>query len=257
MRNAKHAWLGSMRRQILAGAALLLVVTLGFPMQAQAIGSQELINLTNNQRTNHGLTPLSYNSRLAASATAKAQDMLAKGYWAHTSPEGTTPWWFIQHAGYSYVTVGENLARDFSSDSATVNGWMASPTHRANILKPEFRDIGIAVASGTLNGEAVTLVVAHYGASSAAPKAQVAKTTPKATTTTKAVAAKPAVTQAAAPVKVESKAEVKAEVVEVAEAAPVPETEASEKKSNFVVEFLSGIVRMIHLDQIGLVQRFQ
>lgn len=165
MRN--HAWLFSAWHRILLGGMLFVAAVFGTPLQAQAIGASELISLTNIERSKNGLPSLVYNGRLASSAYAKAQDMLAKGYWAHTSPDGLSPWTFVSAAGYAYVTVGENLARDFSTDGGIMAGWMGSAGHRANILNPGYRDIGIAVVSGSLNGTQTTLVVAHYGATAA------------------------------------------------------------------------------------------
>jgi hypothetical protein len=84
-------------------------------------------------------------------------------YWSHTAPDGEEPWDFIHEAGYSYKTAGENLARDFSSTGEMFDAWMASPTHRENILNGQFQEIGIAVVSGTLSGFQTTLVVQMFG----------------------------------------------------------------------------------------------
>lgn len=168
----KYAWSSSRRPWFLASALLFMAVVFGMPVRAEAVSAGTLISLTNNQRVQAGLVPLTYNGSLASSAYAKALDMIAKGYWAHTSPDGLSPWSFVRAAGYDYVVVGENLAKDFSSDSSVMSAWMASPGHRANILKPEFRDIGIAVVSGSLSGSQTTLVVAHYGARSVQPAPQ-------------------------------------------------------------------------------------
>jgi len=132
------------------------------PVRALAISPETLINLTNQQRQAAGLQPLNESPALDASATAKAQDMLARDYWAHFAPDGTTPWSFMSQAGYQYRHAGENLAMDFSTDDDVMTGWMNSPTHRANVLG-DYRDVGIAVVQGTLLGEQTTLVVAHYG----------------------------------------------------------------------------------------------
>jgi hypothetical protein len=131
---------------------------------ATDISSSEVINLTNQQRANNGLSALGSNAKLAAAAQAKAQDMFAKNYWAHYAPDGTSPWSFISAAGYAYKTAGENLAKDFDTSSGVVNGWMNSPEHRANILSSSFVDTGVAVMNGTLQGEETTLVVAFYAA---------------------------------------------------------------------------------------------
>jgi uncharacterized protein YkwD len=130
---------------------------------ASSISADDLIALANSDRVKNGLGSLTKNSKLTAAAKAKAEDMLAKDYWSHYGPNGETPWQFIKGAGYVYTYAGENLAKGFITSSATHDAWMNSPTHRANILKPEFKDIGIYVVDGTLQGEATTLVVQMFG----------------------------------------------------------------------------------------------
>jgi uncharacterized protein YkwD len=157
---------------------------------ATNISSSEIISLSNQQRINNGLPALSYNSRLSSAAEAKARDMFAKDYWAHFAPDGTSPWYFITSSGYTYSTAGENLAKGFDTSADTVQGWMNSPGHRANILNSSFVDTGVAVMNGTLQGEQTTLVVAMYGAPrSVAPAPAPASTTPKVTSKPKATAA--------------------------------------------------------------------
>ncbi len=126
----------------------------------------ELFNLTNEKRAALGLSELTLNDQLSQAAELKAEDMLSKDYWAHNAPDGTTPWVFIKGAGYSYVYAGENLARGFKESDDIVNAWMASETHRANILSPRYKDIGFAVKSGILNGEETILVVQEFGSRS-------------------------------------------------------------------------------------------
>jgi Cysteine-rich secretory protein family len=84
-------------------------------------------------------------------------------YWAHSSPNGTEPWDFIVSSGYVYKVAGENLARDFSNTAEMIEAWMASPTHRANIMNDNYTEIGIAVVDGTLEGFETTLVVQMFG----------------------------------------------------------------------------------------------
>ncbi len=127
------------------------------------ISVQELVTLTNQKRAENGFGTLSENSQLSIAAGKKADDMFAKNYWAHNSPDGITPWVFIKQAGYNYVYAGENLARGFNSSSDVVNAWMASSTHRANILSANYKDVGFAVKSGSLNGEQTFLVVQEFG----------------------------------------------------------------------------------------------
>jgi hypothetical protein len=119
-------------------------------------------------------------ARLNQSATLKAQNMFAENYWAHVSPSGIQPWYWFTQAGYSYSYAGENLAKDFDTTSGTIQGWMNSPGHRANILNPNYTDVGFAVENGTLVGGQTTLVVAHYGSvAGMSVGATVAAPTPK------------------------------------------------------------------------------
>ncbi len=137
------------------------------------ISVQELINFTNQKRAENGLPAFSNNSALSAAAGKKVDDMFAKNYWAHNSPDGTTPWVFIKGAGYDYVYAGENLARGFNSATDVVNAWMSSTAgHRENILSPNFKDVGFAVKSGSLNGEQTFLVVQELGSRSLLPVAR-------------------------------------------------------------------------------------
>jgi hypothetical protein len=135
------------------------------------ISFKELLNYTNQERRSQGLQPLTDNPQLDLAAQRKAEDMFAKNYWAHNSPEGTTPWSFISGAGYDYVYAGENLARGFTSAKDVVNAWMASPDHRANILSPNYRDVGFFVKHGQLSGEETFLVVQEFGSKSVIPTA--------------------------------------------------------------------------------------
>lgn len=130
---------------------------------ATNINPDEIIRLTNEKRVENGLSPLTYNATLAQAALAKGNNMLAKNYWAHVAPDGTQPWAFFLAAGYQYKYAGENLARDFNDSSSTVDAWMASPSHRENMLSPNYKEIGVAVVNGNLTGSDTTLVVQFFG----------------------------------------------------------------------------------------------
>jgi len=141
---------------------------------ATDISIDKLMALTNAERSKADLPAFTYNDKLAQAATAKAEDMFGKNYWAHYGPTGETPWQFILGAGYQYEYAGENLAKNFLFSDGVVSAWMASPTHRENILRKEYTDIGCAIKNGVLNGEETTLVVQMFGrplyASNAAPQ---------------------------------------------------------------------------------------
>lgn len=134
---------------------------LGF---ATDINVQRLFELTNQKRSEAGLSQLAMNEKLSQAAAGKARDMFSNNYWAHFSPQGKSPWDFIVGAGYTYTLAGENLAKNFNDSGGVVDAWMNSPSHRENLLKPGYKEIGFAVVNGTLNGEETTLVVQMFGA---------------------------------------------------------------------------------------------
>lgn len=133
---------------------------LGF---ASNITPEEIVELTNKRRTENGITPLKIDDKLNEAARQKAADMFALNYWSHVSPREVNPWTFIVNAGYSYLYAGENLARDFFNAGGVVEAWMNSPTHRDNILNNRYRDIGVAVVDGILQGQETTVVVQMLG----------------------------------------------------------------------------------------------
>lgn len=132
------------------------------------ISSEQLLLLTNQKRQENGLAPLSLNQQLSAAALNKANDMFAQNYWAHNSPDGKTPWVFIKGAGYNYIYAGENLARGFNNAQDLINAWMASESHRKNMLSGNYQNVGFAVETGKLNGEDTVLVVEFLGSTALA-----------------------------------------------------------------------------------------
>lgn len=132
-------------------------------VQASTITPTNIVSLTNKERVKYGLGTLKNNSKLSSAALAKANNMFKEQYWNHFGPNGETPWQFIKAAGYTYVYAGENLAKGFKSAEGVVDAWMASPTHKENIVSGNYVDIGVAVVDGKLLGEQVTLVVQMFG----------------------------------------------------------------------------------------------
>jgi len=130
---------------------------------ASNISPEKIIELTNQKRAELGLAPLTNNSLLNEVAQRKAADMFAFNYWAHVSPSGRDPWSFFKEVGYKYIYAGENLARDFMDSTSVVEAWMNSPTHKDNIVNPNYKEIGVAVVNGNLNGVETTLVVQVFG----------------------------------------------------------------------------------------------
>lgn len=124
-----------------------------------------LLSATNTQRNNNGASSLTANSKLQTAAQNKANDMVARNYWSHNTPDGEEPWVFIDAAGYSYEAAGENLAYGFMTSSDTVTGWMNSPPHRSNMLSNTFTEVGFGIANSAnyVGDGPQTVVVAMYG----------------------------------------------------------------------------------------------
>ncbi len=136
---------------------------------AAPITIENVISLTNKDRVANGLVELKTSSLLSRAAQNKANDMLARQYFAHNTPDGQTPWTFIKAVGYSYTTAGENLAIDFTQAENIQSAWMNSPGHRANILNNNFTEIGIGISSGMFEGHETTIVVQMFGNPLTAP----------------------------------------------------------------------------------------
>ena len=132
-------------------------------VEASTITTANIIMLTNQERVANGLGVLTENSQLDAAALAKANNMFEQQYWDHFGPNGETPWQFIRAEGYNYVYAGENLAKGFQTAEGVHEAWMASPTHAANIMSGNYKDIGVAIVNGVLLGKQTTLVVQMFG----------------------------------------------------------------------------------------------
>lgn len=152
---------------LLVGFQLVLTAThTAFPKvlgYAANISPNEVERLINVQRNTNGLASLNDNKTLDSATIAKCNDMLAKGYWAHFAPDGTSPWSFFLKFGYKYEYAGENLARDFPDAQSAVNAWMNSPSHKENILNPNYVDTGVGVCEGSLAGADTTIIVQFFG----------------------------------------------------------------------------------------------
>ncbi|MEI8103649.1 MAG: CAP domain-containing protein [Candidatus Moraniibacteriota bacterium] len=154
------------KKNFAKGIFLLVAVIVGVPMgdcHASTITPDKVLELVNADRVAIGLPALTLNNQLTQAAEAKAKNMAEAGYFAHTSPTGKTPWDFIDAAGYSYHYAGENLAIRFVSAEDEHAAWMASPTHRANILSNKYLETGIAVWSTEQDGRQVLIAVEEFG----------------------------------------------------------------------------------------------
>lgn len=150
----------------LIGLKILSVISFGNYLGADIfnqLSQSDLYQLINQERRQNGEQPLAVSSRLEAAAQLKLADMLQNNYFAHNSPQGATPWSWIQKANYNYAIAGENLAMNFYSSSEAMKAWMASESHRKNILLKDFSETGIAVGYGSFNGEKTAMAVQMFG----------------------------------------------------------------------------------------------
>jgi uncharacterized protein YkwD len=123
----------------------------------------KLITKTNNTRVDNSLPSLATSSKLMQAAQLKAENMASKGYFAHTSPDGLTPWHWFYEVGYKARYAGENLALAYSLDSDIVKSWMNSPTHKKNLLGKNYEETGIGIAKGKYNGRDAYFIVQVFG----------------------------------------------------------------------------------------------
>ncbi|MCU0653232.1 MAG: CAP domain-containing protein [Candidatus Pacebacteria bacterium] len=134
--------------------------------QAGVLSASGVIAATNAERleflgAGHGLTE---NPFLDRAAQAKVDDMFKYQYFEHVSPQGNGVSYFVGNTGYAYIAIGENLAMgDFDGNAELVAAWMQSSGHRANILKEGYREIGVAVGFGYIEGRKAWLAVQEFG----------------------------------------------------------------------------------------------
>jgi uncharacterized protein YkwD len=233
---------------LLLGAAFLNIwqplqsskpATLAYATEMSRSG---LLSATNGVRNGVGAGSLTLNDKLNAAAQAKANDMVARNYWAHNTPEGQEPWIFIDAQGYAYTKAGENLAYGHGTSSNTIVGWVNSPSHYANMIDTAFTEVGFGFANApdyiprqapsyttvpSVGNQ--TIVVAMYG------KPVVASVTP-------APVAEPAPQAQTAP------ASTNASPAPVAEAAPVPVVEQPAPEPEIQEEITDNTVVPVNTD---------
>ena len=122
-----------------------------------------VVDLTNETRNDVSLGTLTRSATLDRAAQLKAENMAKNGYFAHYAPDGTSPWYWFDVAGYNYIHAGENLAVHFTDSDEVVDAWMNSPTHRDNILNGNYTEIGVGTAKGEYQGFETVFVVQLFG----------------------------------------------------------------------------------------------
>jgi hypothetical protein len=190
-----HLLHGDVTRALVATLFVLevgvfLSLTLNFANNLSFLGAvlpAVLSDLTNVERSKESMTILTSNPVLDRSASLKAEDMASKGYFAHTSPDGKAPWYWLDQVGYEYQYAGENLAVDFVDSSDVTRAWMNSPTHRANIERAQYTEVGTGVARGVFQGRETTFVAQVYARPAKKLVSPITKTLPVVNTAVVAV----------------------------------------------------------------------
>lgn len=139
---------------LLIAVTLLIIRATSFYQHAKVLGTSselsaaKILSVVNLERQSKNLKPLILDPQLTLAANAKLADMITQDYFAHTT-QSVDPWQFIDASGFQYLHAGENLARDFIDEYDLVQGWLASPPHRQNLLSSQYTHTGIAVSEAS------------------------------------------------------------------------------------------------------------
>ena len=136
-------------RRFLFLATLLVSVA----ASASDITRTTVLEQMNARRLAALVPPLRHDARLDLAAEDRMRDMEDQAYWAHTSPDGRSPFEWLLPRGYDYWFAAENLAAGFETAEVLVDGWMESEGHRDNIMSPMFQECGIAIIEGGTKGK--------------------------------------------------------------------------------------------------------
>lgn len=146
----------------------------------------DIIDQTNRYRVEQGLPAMQTDPALMKAAQLRAQDMAKTQSFSHTVAT-TTPnvdnWSFFKKAGYPFQHAGENLAVDFTTATDTMKAWQNSPTHKKNLVDPNYSDIGVAVVPGVYQGRQTYYVVQFFGKKGAKPRVVATPVSPQAVRT--------------------------------------------------------------------------
>lgn len=148
-----------MKRTLYTSILLLaLLLSLAAPISAAYVPprstsvhsyERQVVSLVNAERAAHGLPALALNPSLSSYARVKSQDLHTNRYFSHNSPVYGSPFTMMRSFGISYRHAGENIAMGYFTPEAVVAAWMASDSHRANILSTGYSQLGVGyVASG-------------------------------------------------------------------------------------------------------------
>lgn len=150
--------------KVIVFAFVLLLPLRAFVMPDVLVEEQKnIIDLTNELREKKGVPLLERETKLYDSSQIKADDMVARDYFDHVSPDGQGLAYFLGRADYEYRVAGENLGMGFFQAEDLVNAWINSPTHYANLIDTDYDEIGIGLAMGEYEGMPTVYAVQHFG----------------------------------------------------------------------------------------------
>ncbi len=168
VQNAKFTFIKRVALFVLALSIISFNVLVKIDVKAgnnsEAITIENLLRAHNEYRKEQGVPELKLSNLLIVSSGQKGQIMIDNQCWSHYCPQGKSPWDFFDDAQYDYIYAGENLAEGYYTIDTVMQAWINSKTHRDNIIKPEFTEIGFSILYGDyLNNSNNVLVVAHFG----------------------------------------------------------------------------------------------
>jgi len=143
---------------------VLAKVDISAENNSDAITMENLLQAHNEYRKENGVSELKLNNLLNISSAKKGDVMIVNQCWSHYCPPGKSPWDFFDDASYDYIYAGENLAEGYYSIDSLMQAWINSKTHRDNIVKSDFTEVGFSILyADYLNNSNNLLVVAHFG----------------------------------------------------------------------------------------------
>lgn len=155
-RRAIRATMGLLALGLVGAIAARVYLSRSTPLSPEEVAGldlqeAEILTMVNQERARAGLHPLRFSPRLAVIARGHSYDMAIRRYFAHNSPEGSTPAQRVRGVGIEYRQMAENIYMDDFRDAdglavRAVKGWLSSPEHRANMLSPELIESGVGIA---------------------------------------------------------------------------------------------------------------
>lgn len=134
------------------------------PVQATT-ATADLAKAINNARATQHIQPLRYSYTLQLVARHRLADMITGKYFGHQSSAGLTYRYWLNFGPAKFSQSGENIASDYRAADDAVTGWMASGTHKNNLIDSQFTHQGVAAGMVRINGQLEPVWVAVFGRS--------------------------------------------------------------------------------------------